>query len=130
MSELHTHYNNLRVTRNAPPEVIRAAYKALVQKYHPDKHPGSENATRILLLVNEAYAVLSDPKRKAEHDRWIDAQPSPGYPSGPMPMPPRSAVPAGRRGSKLAWVAVLVLLAFGLGMALALKMPSVPLHLR
>ncbi|UFH50513.1 J domain-containing protein [Pseudomonas sp. KNUC1026] len=128
MSELHTHYNNLRVTRNAPPEVIRAAYKALVQKYHPDKHPGSDNATRILLLVNEAYAVLSDPKRKAEHDSWIDAQPAPGYPGSPTQLPP--ALPPARRGPKLAWVGVLVILAFGLGMALALKMPSVPLHLR
>ncbi|PVZ13954.1 MULTISPECIES: J domain-containing protein [unclassified Pseudomonas] len=126
MSELHTHYNNLRVTRNAPPEVIRAAYKALVQKYHPDKHPGSENATRILLLVNEAYAVLSDPKRKAEHDRWIDAQPTADQPGAPLPAP--AAPPSPRRGPKLAWVGVLVILAFGLGMALALKMPSMPLH--
>ena len=43
---MHTHYDNLKVTRGAPAEVIRAAYKALSQRYHPDKNP-SPDAQRI-----------------------------------------------------------------------------------
>ena len=35
MPTIRTHYDNLKVARNAPPEVIRAAYRVLAQKYHP-----------------------------------------------------------------------------------------------
>lgn len=41
MKKIHTHYDNLKVARIAPPEVIRAAYRTLSQKYHPDKNPGN-----------------------------------------------------------------------------------------
>lgn len=74
MTKLHTHYDNLKVTRNAPPEVIRAAYKTLSQKYHPDKHPGNADAERVMALINASYQVLSDPAQRAQHDRWIDQQ--------------------------------------------------------
>jgi hypothetical protein len=68
---IHTHYDNLKVSRTAPLEVIEAAYKSLVQKYHPDLNQGDVEATRIMKIINEAYDVLSDPVKKAEHDLWI-----------------------------------------------------------
>lgn len=71
MARIHTHYDNLKVARNAPPEVIRAAYKTLSQKYHPDRHPGSPEAIRIIQIINSAYEVLSDPVKRQEHDDWI-----------------------------------------------------------
>ena len=71
MARVHTHYDNLKVARNAPPEVIRAAYKALSQKHHPDRHGNSPEAIRIIQLINTAYEVLSDPARRREHDEWI-----------------------------------------------------------
>lgn len=71
MAQLHTHYDNLKVARNAPPEVIRAAYKTLSQKYHPDRNPGSADAIRIIQIINSAYEVLSDPVKRQEHDDWI-----------------------------------------------------------
>mgnify|MGYP003384684624 CR=1 FL=1 len=74
MSKIHTHYDNLKVSRMAPPEVIRAAYKALSQKYHPDKNPGDEKAARIMAILNSAYGSLSDPQRRKEHDEWIAAE--------------------------------------------------------
>ena len=58
----------------APPEVIRAAYKALSQKYHPDKNPGDEKAARIMAILNTAYGTLSDAQRRKEHDEWISAE--------------------------------------------------------
>lgn len=71
---MHTHYDNLKVSRDAPQEVIRAAYKSLSQKYHPDRHADGEEANRIMRLLNIAYDVLSDPARRAEHDQWITEQ--------------------------------------------------------
>jgi len=74
MAKIHTHYDNLKVARAAPPEVIRAAYKALSQKYHPDKNPGDATAARIMAIVNTAYGILSEPARRKEHDEWISAE--------------------------------------------------------
>ena len=74
MAKIHTHYDNLKVARLAPAEVIRAAYKALSQKYHPDKNPGDEKAARIMAILNSAYTTLSDPLRRREHDEWIAAE--------------------------------------------------------
>lgn len=71
MAKIHTHYDNLRVTRNAPPKVIRAAYKRLSQKFHPDKNPGNADAARIMAIINTSYKVLSDPDKRREHDQWI-----------------------------------------------------------
>jgi len=72
MAKIHTHYDNLKVARNAPPEVIRAAYKTLSQRYHPDRHPGDAAATRTFQIIHAAYEVLSDPVRRKEHDEWIE----------------------------------------------------------
>jgi hypothetical protein len=68
---VHSHYENLKVARNAPIEVIRAAYRTLSQKYHPDKNPGDAEAARIMALINSAYETLSDPVRRLAHDKWI-----------------------------------------------------------
>jgi curved DNA-binding protein CbpA len=74
MAKIHTHYDNLKVSRMAPQEVIRAAYKALSQKYHPDKNPGDEKAARIMAILNSAYETLSDAQRRKEHDEWITSE--------------------------------------------------------
>lgn len=74
MARIHTHYDNLKVSRKAPQEVIRAAYKALSQKYHPDKNPQDEKAARIMAILNSAYGTLADPVRRREHDEWIAAE--------------------------------------------------------
>jgi len=71
MAPFHTHYDNLKVSRNAPPEVIRAAYKTLSQRYHPDRNPGNAEAARIMAIINSSYEVLSDPAKRREHDQWI-----------------------------------------------------------
>lgn len=71
MKKVHTHYDNLKIARDAPPEVVRAAYKALCHKFHPDRNGGSPRATQTFQLINTAYEVLSDPDRRQQHDAWI-----------------------------------------------------------
>ena len=72
MAHFKTHYDNLQVSPNASEVVVRAAYKSLAQKYHPDKFDGSPSeAERVMKIINEAYAVLTDPTKRIEHDAWI-----------------------------------------------------------
>ncbi|GAA5232995.1 J domain-containing protein [Verticiella sediminum] len=68
---VHSHYENLKVSRDAPPAVIRAAYRALTQQYHPDRNPGDAKAQRVMGMLNRGYEVLSDPARRRAHDAWI-----------------------------------------------------------
>lgn len=73
-NKIHTHYDNLKVARNAPIEVIRAAYRSLSQKYHPDRNPNDAESARIMALINGSYEVLSNPEKRSEHDAWIKRQ--------------------------------------------------------
>jgi hypothetical protein len=80
MTSVHTHYDNLKVSRSAPQEVIRAAYKTLTQKYHPDRNPDNPDAARIMTLINTSYEVLSDADKRRQHDAWIAAEESSAEP--------------------------------------------------
>jgi DnaJ-class molecular chaperone len=71
MKIIHTHYDNLKVAQDAPPEVIRAAYKILCKKFHPDHHQNDSKTTKTFQLISVAYHVLSDPIARREHDAWI-----------------------------------------------------------
>lgn len=87
---MRTYYDNLKVARNAPKEVITAAYRALSKKYHPDLN-SDPDATRVMSIINVAYEVLSDPSKRVEYDALIrqeepenteaEANPSPPPPS-------------------------------------------------
>lgn len=71
---MRTHYQNLHVSEKASPEVVRAAYKALAQKWHPDRNPEQrEKAERYFKIITAAYEVLSDPKTRAEYDASLAA---------------------------------------------------------
>ncbi|MCF8006314.1 MAG: DUF1566 domain-containing protein [Methylovulum sp.] len=74
MSKLRTHYDNLKVARNAPDIVIKAAHKALLQLHHPDKASDKITAERITRILNDAREVLLDPIRRKQHDDWIIQQ--------------------------------------------------------
>ena len=74
MEKIKTHYDTLKVARDAPPEVIRAAYRTLSQKYHPDKNQGDFDAEKTMQLINIAYQTLSDPELREKYDKWIKEQ--------------------------------------------------------
>lgn len=64
------YYAILGVNPTAEDIVIRAAYKALAQRYHPDRYPGSqEEAHRRMSELTQAYEVLADPVRRPKYDR-------------------------------------------------------------
>lgn len=84
-----TYYDLLQVERDASPERVRAAYRKLAQKYHPDKMPGNANAVRAMAAINAAYEVLSDSHRRAEHDLWIRRAERVSRPLPPVPAVPR-----------------------------------------
>jgi hypothetical protein len=90
---MRTHYQNLKVAEDAPPEVIKAAWRALSQQYHPDKNGGDPDAARIMQILNEAYEVLIDPVRRARHDEAINrrrASELPPLPKSTSTTPPAS----------------------------------------
>jgi curved DNA-binding protein CbpA len=62
-----TPYEVLEVHPRASEAVIRAAYRTLVQRCHPDRSPGEAAAAR-MSLINRAYELLSDPARRARYD--------------------------------------------------------------
>jgi curved DNA-binding protein CbpA len=62
-------YQILGVLDDAEDVVIRAAYKALAQRYHPDKWTGNKDeANHRMQEINEAYAILSDSKKRKQYD--------------------------------------------------------------
>ena len=65
------YYFTLGVREAATAEEIRDAYRALMKQYHPDFNEGSPRANERGKRINEAYEVLSDPKKKADYDRWL-----------------------------------------------------------
>jgi len=63
------YYKILEVDPEASPEVIEKAYKALAKKYHPDRHAGDEEAWNVKMReLNEAYATLSNPRKRRVYD--------------------------------------------------------------
>ncbi|TBH20766.1 DnaJ C-terminal domain-containing protein [Thermus thermamylovorans] len=69
------YYAILGVSREATQEEIKRAYRRLALQYHPDRNPGDKEAEERFKEINEAYAVLSDPERRAQYDRGLLGSP-------------------------------------------------------
>jgi molecular chaperone DnaJ len=63
-------YDILGVKKDASTDEIKKTYRRLARKYHPDLNPGDEAAEKKFKEINEAYEVLSDPKKRAEYDEY------------------------------------------------------------
>lgn len=72
------YYKTLGVERNASPEAIKAAYRSLAMKYHPDLHPNDKEAEEKFKEVSEAYDVLKDEKKREVYDKFGSSAFAPG----------------------------------------------------
>ncbi len=64
------YYDVLGVSRDVDDKALKSAYRKLAMKYHPDQNPDDADAERQFKEVGEAYAVLSDPDKRAAYDRY------------------------------------------------------------
>jgi hypothetical protein len=63
-----THYDTLQVAADASPEDVKAAYRRMAQKFHPDRHQGKDAAAAVMARINAAYEILSNAQRRADYD--------------------------------------------------------------
>ncbi len=114
-----THYDILEVSPKASQAVIKAAYKSLMQRFHPDKNIGdaalAQQANLQSGLITQAYDMLSDPNRRAVYDQGL------GQSAALMAAPRHQRPPARtaanvKQGNASAWYFwVIVLLIIGSG---------------
>src|SRR5437763_7827900 len=64
------YYELLGVSRKASAKDIRAAFRKLARKYHPDLNPGDKAAEEKFKQLQEAYDVLSDSKKRQMYDQY------------------------------------------------------------
>jgi len=76
--EKRDYYEVLGVQRDADDQALKSAYRKLAHQHHPDKNPGDRAAEDKFKELTEAYAVLSDPEKRARYDRF-------GHQNGPSP---------------------------------------------
>jgi len=67
---MRDYYEILGVSKNASIEEIKAAYRVLAKKYHPDIAENKEEAEKKFREINEAYQVLSDPEKRKIYDKY------------------------------------------------------------
>lgn len=81
MSE-RDYFEVLGVDRSADGRTIKAAYRKLAVKHHPDRNPGDKEAEAKFKEASEAYAVLSDPDKRARYERFGASGVGGGGPAG------------------------------------------------
>jgi curved DNA-binding protein len=67
---IQDYYKVLGVARDADEASIKKAFRKLARQYHPDHNPNNPQAEAKFKEINEAYAVLSDPDKRAQYDRF------------------------------------------------------------
>ncbi len=68
--EFIDYYKILEIPKTASESDIKAAYRKLARKNHPDLNPNDENAKKKFQQINEANEVLSDPEKRKKYDKY------------------------------------------------------------
>uniref|UniRef100_A0A914LB45 J domain-containing protein n=1 Tax=Meloidogyne incognita TaxID=6306 RepID=A0A914LB45_MELIC len=72
MSSIPNHYETLKVPQNASAEQIKASYRELMLKFHPDKNPPNDPvALEISQKINAANDILGDEQKRREYDKEL-----------------------------------------------------------
>ena len=130
------YYETLEIHPKASKEVVRAAYKSLMQRYHPDKNPDNAEAARHTALIAQAYSVISDDSQRSLYDLQLREQAekvysrrSENYPVHPLRRTPPNRQAVAKTNAWYAWLLISVILLSGfLILFLAPKKPPQPLH--
>lgn len=64
------YYDVLGLGKTASDKEIKAAFRKLARKYHPDVNPGNKSAEEKFKEINQAYEVLSDPEKRRKYDQY------------------------------------------------------------
>src|SRR6476660_4939468 len=70
MSTKRCYYETLEVERSVDDSQLKAAYRKLAMKWHPDRNPGDKDCESRFKEINEAYDVLKDGDKRAAYDRF------------------------------------------------------------
>lgn len=70
MAATNDFYERLGIKKSTSEDEIKKTYRRLARKYHPDLNPGDKAAEKKFKEINEAYEVLSNPKKRAEYDQF------------------------------------------------------------
>jgi molecular chaperone DnaJ len=70
LSTKRDYYEILGVGKSATDQEMKSAYRKLAMQHHPDRNPGSKEAEDRFKEAAEAYAVLTDPQKRAAYDRY------------------------------------------------------------
>lgn len=79
MAEKRDYYEVLGVEKSATEDEIKAAYRKLAIKYHPDRNPGNKEAEEKFKEAAEAYEVLHDPQKRQQYDQFGFDAPGGGF---------------------------------------------------
>lgn len=77
------YYEVLGLNKGASEQEIKKAFRKLARKYHPDVNPADKQAEQRFKEINEAYEVLSDPKKRQQYDQFGHAAFEQGFGGGP-----------------------------------------------